>query len=118
VLRVLYSLDKPESLMLTCCLHLAFVFVSPLCAAFLSHTAGARDPRCPPENTEAKHKALVAAGNTPEGMIITVRRDARVLQGRQQSEAAHRNAEFLREAYRWGAGAVNVYLIDGGDPKY
>ncbi|TXH64986.1 MAG: S9 family peptidase [Lysobacteraceae bacterium] len=32
--------------------------------------AGARDPRCPPENTEAMHKALVAAGNTPEGMII------------------------------------------------
>lgn len=33
--------------------------------------AGARDPRCPPENTEAMHKALVAAGNTPEGMMIT-----------------------------------------------
>jgi dipeptidyl aminopeptidase/acylaminoacyl peptidase len=32
--------------------------------------AGARDPRCPPEHTEAMHKALVAAGNTPEGMII------------------------------------------------
>lgn len=32
--------------------------------------AGARDPRCPPENTEAMHKALVAAGNAPEGMIV------------------------------------------------
>ena len=32
--------------------------------------AGARDPRCPPEHTEAMHKALVEAGNTPEGMII------------------------------------------------
>ncbi len=32
--------------------------------------AGARDPRCPPENTEAMYKALIAAGNTPEGMII------------------------------------------------
>lgn len=32
--------------------------------------AGARDPRCPPENTEAMNKALIAAGNTPEGMMI------------------------------------------------
>lgn len=32
--------------------------------------AGARDPRCPPENTEAMHKALTAAGNAPEGLII------------------------------------------------
>jgi len=32
--------------------------------------AGARDPRCPPENTEAMNKALIAAGNPPEGMII------------------------------------------------
>jgi dipeptidyl aminopeptidase/acylaminoacyl peptidase len=32
--------------------------------------AGARDPRCPPEHTEAMHKALVASGNQPEGMII------------------------------------------------
>ncbi len=32
--------------------------------------AGARDPRCPPENTEAMYKALTAAGNKPEGMII------------------------------------------------
>lgn len=32
--------------------------------------AGARDPRCPPENTEAMFNALKAAGNTPEGMII------------------------------------------------
>ena len=33
--------------------------------------AGARDPRCPPENTEAMEKALIAAGNTPEGVMIT-----------------------------------------------
>ena len=33
--------------------------------------AGARDPRCPPENTEAMQKALIAAGNTPEGVMIT-----------------------------------------------
>lgn len=33
--------------------------------------AGARDPRCPPENTEAMQKALIAAGNAPEGMMIT-----------------------------------------------
>ncbi len=33
--------------------------------------AGARDPRCPPENTEAMNKALIAAGNAPEGMMIT-----------------------------------------------
>jgi dipeptidyl aminopeptidase/acylaminoacyl peptidase len=32
--------------------------------------AGARDPRCPPEHTEAMNKALVNAGNPPEGMII------------------------------------------------
>lgn len=32
--------------------------------------AGARDLRCPPEHTEAVYKALVAAGNKPEGMII------------------------------------------------
>jgi len=32
--------------------------------------AGARDPRCPPEHTEAMNKALTAAGNPPEGMII------------------------------------------------
>jgi dipeptidyl aminopeptidase/acylaminoacyl peptidase len=32
--------------------------------------AGARDPRCPPENTEAMNKALINAGNPPEGMII------------------------------------------------
>ena len=32
--------------------------------------AGARDPRCPPEHTEAMYEALVAAGNKPEGMII------------------------------------------------
>ncbi len=32
--------------------------------------AGARDPRCPPENTEAMSAALTAAGNPPEGMII------------------------------------------------
>lgn len=32
--------------------------------------AGARDPRCPPEHTEAMAKALSAAGNPPEGMII------------------------------------------------
>lgn len=32
--------------------------------------AGARDPRCPPEHTEAMYEALVEAGNTPEGMII------------------------------------------------
>ncbi len=33
--------------------------------------AGARDPRCPPANTEAMNKALIAAGNPPEGMMIT-----------------------------------------------
>ena len=33
--------------------------------------AGARDPRCPPENTEAMEKALIAAGNKPEGVMIT-----------------------------------------------
>lgn len=33
--------------------------------------AGARDPRCPPENTEAMQKALIAAGNPPEGVMIT-----------------------------------------------
>ena len=32
--------------------------------------AGARDPRTPPEHTEAMHEALVRAGNKPEGMII------------------------------------------------
>lgn len=32
--------------------------------------AGARDARCPPEHTEAMYKALAAAGNKPEGMII------------------------------------------------
>ena len=32
--------------------------------------AGARDPRCPPEHTEALAKALAAAGNPPEGVII------------------------------------------------
>lgn len=32
--------------------------------------AGARDPRCPPEHTEAMYEALVKAGNKPEGLII------------------------------------------------
>ncbi len=32
--------------------------------------AGARDDRCPPEHTEALAKALQAAGNPPEGMIV------------------------------------------------
>lgn len=32
--------------------------------------AGARDARCPPEHTEALAKALTAAGNAPEGVII------------------------------------------------
>lgn len=32
--------------------------------------AGARDARAVPEQTEAMHKALVEAGNPPEGMII------------------------------------------------
>ncbi|KFL36621.1 alpha/beta hydrolase family protein [Arenimonas donghaensis] len=32
--------------------------------------AGARDPRCPPENTEVMFEALERAGNKPEGMII------------------------------------------------
>ncbi len=32
--------------------------------------AGARDQRCPPENTERMYNALVKAGNTPEGMLI------------------------------------------------
>jgi dipeptidyl aminopeptidase/acylaminoacyl peptidase len=32
--------------------------------------AGARDPRCPPENTTLMAKALEAAGNKPEGVII------------------------------------------------
>ncbi len=32
--------------------------------------AGARDARCPPENTEAMAKALTAAGNPPVGVII------------------------------------------------
>lgn len=32
--------------------------------------AGARDPRCPPEHTEAMFAALEKAGNKPEGMII------------------------------------------------
>jgi dipeptidyl aminopeptidase/acylaminoacyl peptidase len=32
--------------------------------------AGARDPRCPPEHTEAMYKALERAGNKPEDMII------------------------------------------------
>lgn len=32
--------------------------------------AGAADQRCPPENTEAMEKALIAAGNTPEGVMI------------------------------------------------
>lgn len=32
--------------------------------------AGARDPRCPPEHTEAMYKALELSGNKPEGMII------------------------------------------------
>ena len=32
--------------------------------------AGARDPRCPPEHTEAMYEALERAGNKPEGMII------------------------------------------------
>jgi dipeptidyl aminopeptidase/acylaminoacyl peptidase len=32
--------------------------------------AGARDPRCPPEHTEAMRDALTRAGNPPEGVII------------------------------------------------
>lgn len=32
--------------------------------------AGARDERTPPEQTELMNKALIAAGNKPEGMII------------------------------------------------
>ncbi len=32
--------------------------------------AGARDVRTPPEQTELMHKALIAAGNKPEGLII------------------------------------------------
>lgn len=32
--------------------------------------AGARDPRCPPENTEAMAEALEKAGNKPEHVII------------------------------------------------
>ena len=32
--------------------------------------AGARDPRCPPQNTEAMAKALEKAGNKPEHVII------------------------------------------------
>src|SRR3546814_1529542 len=32
--------------------------------------AGARDERAPPEQTELMNKALVDAGNPPEGMII------------------------------------------------
>ncbi|MFY2765369.1 alpha/beta hydrolase family protein [Arenimonas sp. MALMAid1274] len=32
--------------------------------------AGARDPRCPPEHTEAMYAALEKAGNKPEGMIV------------------------------------------------
>jgi dipeptidyl aminopeptidase/acylaminoacyl peptidase len=32
--------------------------------------AGARDARCPPEHTEAMQRALIAAGNPPEGMMI------------------------------------------------
>jgi len=32
--------------------------------------AGARDARCPPENTEAMARALTAAGNPPAGVII------------------------------------------------
>ena len=32
--------------------------------------AGARDPRCPPENTEVMAKALEKAGNKPEHVII------------------------------------------------
>ncbi|RNF86131.1 alpha/beta hydrolase family protein [Montanilutibacter psychrotolerans] len=32
--------------------------------------AGARDPRCPPEHTEAMHKALIDVGNAPEGLIV------------------------------------------------
>jgi dipeptidyl aminopeptidase/acylaminoacyl peptidase len=32
--------------------------------------AGARDPRCPPEHTEAMRDALARAGNPPEGVII------------------------------------------------
>ena len=32
--------------------------------------AGARDVRTPPEQTELMNKALIAAGNPPEGMII------------------------------------------------
>jgi dipeptidyl aminopeptidase/acylaminoacyl peptidase len=32
--------------------------------------AGARDPRCPPEHTEAMYKALANAGNRPEGLIV------------------------------------------------
>jgi dipeptidyl aminopeptidase/acylaminoacyl peptidase len=32
--------------------------------------AGARDPRCPPEHTEAMFEALEKAGNKPEGLIV------------------------------------------------
>ena len=32
--------------------------------------AGARDERTPPEQTELMNRALIAAGNKPEGMII------------------------------------------------
>ena len=32
--------------------------------------AGQRDARCPPQNTEAMRKALIAAGNPPEGVIL------------------------------------------------
>lgn len=32
--------------------------------------APARDDRCPPEHTEALAKALQAAGNPPEGIIV------------------------------------------------
>ena len=32
--------------------------------------AGARDVRTPPEQTELMNKALIAAGNKPEGLII------------------------------------------------
>ena len=74
--------------------------------------AGARDRRAVPEQTEAMNKALIAAGNKPEGMII---QSGEMHGFYDQKNRVHLYTEMLKFFNRHIGGSVKVGDVKKSD---
>lgn len=72
--------------------------------------AGARDARAVPEQTEAMHKALTAAGNPPEGMLI----QSGEMHGFYKEE---NNLNLYTQMLAFFARHIGTDTVDAGAPK-